>query len=130
MPLVTIGGAVLFVVLIAVAGALRSHSAAGGRPEPSADRIAASAPPVVGLTSLALPSVEPAVTEQVVVPLERLPLASATPPGVLPRDLPKKPADAVRSLATVPPVSLAESARPAPAPPPVALPADPYSTRH
>ena len=129
MSLVAIGGAVLLVVLIAVAGALRSHSAADGRAEPSADRIAASAPPVVRSTP-ALPSVEPAVTEQVVVPLERLPLASATGPGALPRDLPKKPVDAVRSIATGPPVSLAESARPAREPLPAAFFADPYSTRH
>jgi serine/threonine protein kinase len=144
LRLLALGGVALLVVLVAIAGGLRRHAAAEGHAEPSAEQAALSAPPVATPTLPSLPAVEPAVAEQLVVPVERLPLASATPLGALPRDLPKK--DLVRSPATPQPVSLAESARPAAAAVPkgaaigarsiddsdpyAAAPADPYSTRH
>ena len=124
------GGVVLLIVLVAVAGGLHRHATADGRAESSAEHVLASAPPVASPTVPSLPAVEPAVAEQLIVPLERLPLASATPPGDLQRELPRRQPNAVRLPAILPPVSSAESPRSAAAQAPVAVPADPYSTRH
>ena len=94
LGLAAVGGVVLLIVLVAVAGSLHRHATADSHAEPSAEHVLASAPPVASPTVPPLPAVEPALAEQLIVPLERLPLASAAPPVQCREDLPKKRPDA------------------------------------
>jgi hypothetical protein len=130
LRVVAIGGAALFVALIGVVGGLRMRSAAEVRGAASAEPVAASASLVPSSTASAVSTMRRATVEQLVVPLERLPIASAAPPSTMFKELSRKQAETGRqsALPTVAPGG--EPTRVAPVPQPASEPADPYATRH